>query len=115
VNERARKEGAIGSSLETQVTVTVPSTHPSLAVISRFMSSSDASDVLSASQVTLKVVDGEDATRLGNSSPDVPSPLHWQHCCAGNGKGVDAGSIAVSVPFSYSATVGLKNGRENIR
>ncbi len=66
MNERARKEGAIGSGLQSRLTLTVPPAHPLLPHLHALAACGDLCDVLGASQVT--VVEGLAATAAATTA-----------------------------------------------
>ena len=95
VNERARKEGAIGSGLQSRLTLTVPPAHPVLPHLHALAACGDLCDVLGASQVT--VVEGvaataataatATATATGSGGAPVAGPI-------AGGVGGEAGGVS---------------------
>jgi hypothetical protein len=122
VNERARQEGAIGSSLETQVVVTVPHSHPLLPHLHALQQCGDLRDVLSTSQVTVLTDDAvvaEAAAAAAAAAVAMPAPtpgqapaaggssLAWSHCSFTKG--------SPGAAFSYSALATLPGVAEPVR
>ena len=105
MNERARREGAIGSSLETAITIIAPAHHPALPHLQALLSSGDLADVLNVSQVHVKVDDSV-ASEFGSES----DPLQWGPCTASSND-----SSPAQTTFSYAAVAPVKGSTQGIR
>ena len=104
VHERARKEGAIGSSLETAVTLVLPSSHPALQHLQRLAASGDLCDVLNASQVHLRVEEVVASATAASPAAESES-VTWGHCSCQAAESKDAKPV-----FVYQATSVAKGG-----